>query len=164
MDLHDAGGQTLTAPVNFISNAVSNSAGTIELRATFPNTDSSLVPGQLVDVVVALANITNAIVVPRVAVNLGPDSQYVYVVTSDHTVEQHNVKVLFDDGTDMAIAERCQAGRYGDHRRRAARIAGRQGQCRTGPAADRAGGDERCASWCQGPALAPSPPRHSNDA
>jgi multidrug efflux system membrane fusion protein len=103
VDLHDQGGQSLTAPVNFISNAVSNSAGTIELRSTFPNADMALVPGQLVDITVALANIKNATVVPRVAVNLGPNSQYVYVVTPEHVVEQHPVKVLFDDGTDMAI-------------------------------------------------------------
>ena len=71
VNLHDVGGEDVTAPVDFISNAVSNSAGTIELRATFANKDAALVPGQLVDVTVALANIKNAIVVPRVAVNLG---------------------------------------------------------------------------------------------
>ena len=110
VDLHDAGGETLTAPVNFISNAVSNSAGTIEIRATFPNEDGALVPGQLVDVTVALANIKNATVVPRIAVNIGPDSQYVYVVTPENVVEQHSVKVLFDDGTDMAIASDVKPG------------------------------------------------------
>jgi multidrug efflux system membrane fusion protein len=110
VDLHDAGGETVTAPVDFISNAVSNSAGTIELRSTFANADTALVPGQLVDVTVALANIKNAIVVPRVAVNLGPDSQYVYVVTPEHVVEQHGVKVLFDDGTDMAIESDVKPG------------------------------------------------------
>ena len=110
VDLHDVGGETLTAPVNFISNAVSNSAGTIELRATFTNEDGALVPGQLVDVTVALANIKNATVVPRVAVNLGPDSQYVYVVTPENVVVQHPVKVLFDDGTDMAIASDIKPG------------------------------------------------------
>lgn len=110
VDLHDAGGETLTAPVNFISNAVSNSAGTIELRATFPNEDGALVPGQLVDVTVALANIKDATVVPRVAVNIGPDNQYVYVVNSDNVVEQHAVKVLFDDGTHMAVVSDIKAG------------------------------------------------------
>jgi multidrug efflux system membrane fusion protein len=110
VDLHDAGGDTVTAPVNFVSNAVSNSAGTIELRATFPNEDGALVPGQLVDVTVALANIKNATIVPHVAVNIGPDSQYVYVVTPEHVVEQHIVKVLFDDGTDMAIESDVKAG------------------------------------------------------
>ena len=54
VNLHDVGGQDVTAPVDFISNAVSNSAGTIELRATFANKDGALVPGQLGDVVVQL--------------------------------------------------------------------------------------------------------------
>ena len=110
VNLHDAGGEDVTAPVDFISNAVSNSAGTIELRSTFANADGALVPGQLVDVTVALANIKNAIVVPRVAVNLGPDTQYVFVVTPDHVVEQHTVKVLFDDTVNMAIQSDIKPG------------------------------------------------------
>ncbi|MBN9546563.1 MAG: efflux RND transporter periplasmic adaptor subunit [Alphaproteobacteria bacterium] len=110
VNLHDMGGQDLSAPVDFISNAVSNSAGTIELRSTFPNKDGALVPGQLVDVTVELANIPKAIVIPRVAVNIGPDSQYAYVVTPEHVVEQHNLKVLFDDGTDVAIQSDIEPG------------------------------------------------------
>jgi multidrug efflux system membrane fusion protein len=110
VNLHDMGGQDISAPVDFISNAVSNSAGTIELRATFPNKDGALVPGQLVDVTVELANIPKAIVIPRVAVNIGPDSQYAYVVTPDHVVEQHNLKVLFDDGTNAAIQSDIEPG------------------------------------------------------
>jgi multidrug efflux system membrane fusion protein len=110
VNLHDVGGEDLTAPVDFISNAVSNSAGTIELRATFPNETDTLVPGQLVDVIVALDSIKNAVVVPRIAVNLGPDSQYVYVVTPEHVVEQHTVKVLFDDGVSMAILSDVKPG------------------------------------------------------
>ena len=50
--MHDAGGDSFTAPVDFVSNAVSNTTGTIELRATFANADWRLVPGQLVDVTV----------------------------------------------------------------------------------------------------------------
>jgi multidrug efflux system membrane fusion protein len=110
VNLHDMGGQDISAPVDFISNAVSNSAGTIELRATFPNKDGVLVPGQLVDVTVELANIPKAIVIPRVAVNIGPDSQYAYVVSPEHVVEQHNLKVLFDDGTNVAIQSDIQPG------------------------------------------------------
>ena len=56
----------LTAPVDFVSNAVTTT-GTIELRATFANDDLALVPGQLVDVTVQLDDIPNAIVVPREA-------------------------------------------------------------------------------------------------
>ena len=100
--LHDQGGEDVVAPVDFISNAVNATSGTIELRATFANADATLVPGQLVDVTVNLADIPNAVVVPREAVNNGPDGQYVYVV-EDGRAEQRNVKSLFDDGTNTAV-------------------------------------------------------------
>ena len=51
VDMHDTGGKPIQARVDFVSNAVSNTTGTIELRATFANADMRLVPGQLVDVV-----------------------------------------------------------------------------------------------------------------
>ncbi|HEX5419422.1 MAG TPA: efflux RND transporter periplasmic adaptor subunit, partial [Gammaproteobacteria bacterium] len=110
IDQRSEGGQSFSAPVDFISNHVDNASGTIELRATFPNVDASLVPGQLVDVVVELSNIPNATVVPRDAVNIGPDDQYVYVVPSDNRAEQRPVKVLFDDGKDAAIEGNVRPG------------------------------------------------------
>lgn len=109
MNMHDAGGDDRTVKVDFISNAVTNSTGTIELRATDPNADMALVPGQLVDVTVALSEIPNAIVVPREAVNTGPDGQFVYTV-QDGTARQVAVKVLFDDGTDDAVEGALKPG------------------------------------------------------
>jgi multidrug efflux system membrane fusion protein len=110
--LHDAGGdKDLSAPVNFVSNAVNATSGTIELRASFPNADAALVPGQLVDVVVELASIPNAIVVPREAVNLGPTGAYVYVVDPDqHIAQMRPVKIAFDDGTNAAITGNVHDG------------------------------------------------------
>jgi multidrug efflux system membrane fusion protein len=109
INLHDAGGQDLTAPVDFISNAVNNATGTIELRATFANADSALVPGQLVDVTVALAEIPGAIIVPREALNTGPDGQFVYAV-KDGVAQQRTVKVLFDDGVNDAVSGALKPG------------------------------------------------------
>jgi multidrug efflux system membrane fusion protein len=101
--LHDAGGAAdIKIPVNFISNAVTGNTGTIELRASYPNDDMALVPGQLVDVVVVLSEIPNATQVPREAVNTGPDGQFVYAVR-DGTAQQVPVKVLFDDSVNDAI-------------------------------------------------------------
>src|SRR5882762_2896615 len=102
--LHDAGGAAdIQAPVNFISNAVTGNTGTIELRATYPNADMALVPGQLVDVVVVLSEIPRATLVPREAVNTGPDGQFVYAI-KDGTAQQMPVKVLFDDGVYDAVS------------------------------------------------------------
>ncbi|HEU0096243.1 MAG TPA: hypothetical protein VFQ52_07295, partial [Rhizomicrobium sp.] len=110
MNLHDVGAaKDLTANVDFISNAVTGNTGTIELRASYPNTDMALVPGQLVDVTVALAQIPDATIVPRDAVNTGPDGQYVYAV-KDGTAQQVPVKVLFDDSVDDAVSGALKAG------------------------------------------------------
>ncbi len=108
--LHDAGGgNDIQIPVNFISNAVTGNTGTIELRASYPNENLALVPGQLVDVVVALAEIPNATQVPREAVNTGPDGQFVYAI-KDGTAQQVPVKVLFDDGVYNAVSGALKKG------------------------------------------------------
>ena len=106
----DLPGTRLTAPVDFIGNEVDNKTGTIELRATFDNRDQRLVPGQMVDVAVALNSLKNAVVVPREAVNDGPDGRYVFVVTPDNVAVMRTVNVLFDDGVKMAVSGGVKRG------------------------------------------------------
>jgi len=108
VDLHD--GAPLKAPIDFIGNQVDARTGTIELRATFPNTDSRLVPGQLVDVGVTMHEYPHAIVVPHESVNLGPASRYVFVVGRDDLAQMRNVTVLYDDGTRTAILGAVKSG------------------------------------------------------
>lgn len=108
VDLHD--GALLKAPIDFIGNQVDARTGTIELRATFPNSDSRLVPGQLVDVGVTMHEYPHAIVVPHEAVNLGPASRYVFVVGRDGLAQMRNVTVLYDDGARTAITGDVRAG------------------------------------------------------
>ena len=102
VNLQGQGGQQFQAPVDFVSNAVNNVSGTIELRATFKNEDAALVPGQLVNVIVQLNDIPNATVVPHQAVNAGPDGQFVYAV-KDKKVVVKPVSVLFDENGSTAI-------------------------------------------------------------
>src|SRR5262249_28706233 len=82
--------------------AVSAQSGTIELRASFDNTDMALVPGQLVNVTVELDKLQAAMIVPRDAVNDGPTGPYVYVVEGGKAIP-HNVKILFDDSESIAF-------------------------------------------------------------
>ncbi|HWC64370.1 MAG TPA: efflux RND transporter periplasmic adaptor subunit [Rhizomicrobium sp.] len=109
INLHGQGGKDISAPVNFVSNAV-NTSGTIELRSSFPNKDHVLVPGQLVDVTVVLDSIAKAVVVPRVAVINGPDGTYVYRVNDKNTVEMVPVSVAFDNGTEAAVKGNLKGG------------------------------------------------------
>ena len=109
LDVRDRSGNVLAAPVDFTSNIVSNQSGTIELRATFPNTDLSLVPGQLVNVTVQLNDIPRALVVPRDAVNDSPNGSFVFVVKDGNAI-QVPVTVLTDDGTNAAVSGKLAAG------------------------------------------------------
>jgi multidrug efflux system membrane fusion protein len=110
LDVRGRDGKLLSEPVDFVSNMVSNQSGSIELRATFPNADLSLVPGQLVNVTVQLNDIPKALVVPRDAVNDSPNGAFLFLVRNGEAV-QANVEVLTDDGIDAAVAgEGIKAG------------------------------------------------------
>ena len=100
----------LSAPVNFVGNQVDAKTGTVELRATFDNNDFRLVPGQLVDAAVSLSSFQNAIVVPRDAVNIGPESRYVFVVDTQNRAQMRPVTVVFDDGMNATIQGAVKAG------------------------------------------------------
>jgi multidrug efflux system membrane fusion protein len=71
----------------FIDNAVDTATGTIKMRATFPNADDRLWPGQFVNVVMRLSMKSNATVVPSQAVQTGPVGKYVFVVKPDSTAD-----------------------------------------------------------------------------
>ena len=88
LDVLDRSGKILAAPVDFTSNIVSNQSGTIELRASFPNTDLSLVPGQLVNITVQMNDIPHALVVPRDAVNDSPSGSFVFVVKNGRVIDE----------------------------------------------------------------------------
>jgi multidrug efflux system membrane fusion protein len=98
------------APVDFVGNTVSMQTGTIELRATFNNGDLRLVPGQLVNVAVTMKHLNQVTIVPRNAVNAGPQGTFVYVVDSQSKARFVPVTVLSDDGTNDAVVGSIKAG------------------------------------------------------
>lgn len=77
----------------FIDNTVDAGTGTIRLKATFPNADRELWPGQFVDVALTLGVRSNAVVVPARAVQTGQQGEFVFVIQSDQSVALRPVKV-----------------------------------------------------------------------
>lgn len=110
MSVRPGAGAPITAPVNFVGNQVDPKTGTVELRATFDNKDNRLVPGQYVDAAVSLEQFPRAIVVPRDAVNVGPESRYVFVVGAGDKAAMRPVSVLYDDGVNETIQGDVKAG------------------------------------------------------
>jgi multidrug efflux system membrane fusion protein len=102
--------------LTFIDNSVDMTTGTILLKATFPNEDNVLWPGQFVNVTLTLSELTNAIVVPSQAVQTGQNNQYVYVVKPNPTnaamqvVEQRPVTTGINYQSETVIVTGLQAG------------------------------------------------------
>jgi multidrug efflux system membrane fusion protein len=78
--------------VVFLDNMVDRSTGTIRLKASFPNANGQLWPGQFVDVRLKLEERRDAVVAPGNAVQMGQNGTFVYVVKEDRTVEARPVK------------------------------------------------------------------------
>ncbi|HYY27412.1 MAG TPA: efflux RND transporter periplasmic adaptor subunit [Chthoniobacterales bacterium] len=77
--------------LSFLDNSVSTQSGTAMLRATIPNPDRFLWPGQYVDVTLTLTILKHAPVVPSQTVQIGGKGTYLFTVGQDNTVEQRLV-------------------------------------------------------------------------
>ncbi len=103
-------GEPPTGELSFVDNSVDAMTGTILLKATFPNADGKLWPGQFVQLALQLNELTNAVVVPAQAVQAGQNGQFVFVVKADHTVETRAVKTSVTFKGATAIASGLSAG------------------------------------------------------
>src|SRR5262249_39843541 len=78
--------------VTFMNNTVDPTTGTIQLKATFANSDNSLWPGQYLDVALTLTT-ERAGAVPTQAVQAGQQGPIVFAVKAGSTVESRSLKV-----------------------------------------------------------------------
>ena len=77
--------------LTFVDNTVDTTTGTIQLKATFPNENNTLWPGQFVQVRLTLSELTNAVTVPTQAVQAGQNGPFIYVVKTDKTNSANQV-------------------------------------------------------------------------
>jgi multidrug efflux system membrane fusion protein len=105
----DGGQRSVVGEVTFMNNTVDATTGTIQLKATFPNADSALWPGQFVDVALTLTS-QQAVLVPTQAVQAGQQGAFVFVVKADSTVESRPVKVGRRLARELVIESGVQAG------------------------------------------------------
>jgi membrane fusion protein, multidrug efflux system len=89
-----------------VNNQIDQTTGTIQLKATFPNQDQKLWPGQFVNARLLATTRKNGLVVPASVIQRGPNGAFAYVIKQDETVEMRPVTVnqidnglaLIDDG------------------------------------------------------------------
>ncbi|MEX2222770.1 MAG: efflux RND transporter periplasmic adaptor subunit [Candidatus Rokuibacteriota bacterium] len=105
-----AAGGVVRGRLTFLNNTVDPSTGTIQLKATFENSENALWPGQFVNVALTLTKQMGAVVVPSQAVQSGQKGQYVYVVKADQTVEARPVVPGAPHGGDVVITSGLKPG------------------------------------------------------
>jgi len=87
VSIPDAAALPPPGTLTFIDNAVDASTGTVLLKATLPNRDRLLWPGQFVNARLQVSTRANALLVPTQAIQTGQQGTYIYVVKPDLTVE-----------------------------------------------------------------------------
>jgi membrane fusion protein, multidrug efflux system len=93
-----------------LDRTVDPKTGTIKVRASFPNASNRLRPGQFARLRVAAEEVSDAVLVPQVAVQELQSAKYVMVVGSDNKVSQRPIKVGDRYEDSYIVIEGLQAG------------------------------------------------------
>lgn len=88
-----------------IDNQIDVTTGTIKLKATFPNTDRKLWPGQFVSVRVVVETLADAKVVPASAIRRGISGNFVYVVGDDRKAVVKPVKIVLQNENIAVVGD-----------------------------------------------------------
>lgn len=102
------GGRTSTGAIAFIENQVDMATGTVTAKARMENGSEQLWPGSFVPVRVTLGMQEDAVVIPAVALQIGQDGPFVFVVR-DGKASVAGVSVARTLG-DLAVLERGLTG------------------------------------------------------
>ena len=91
-------------------NAITESSGTIGMKASFANTDQALWPGLSVTTNMLVETLKQVIVVPDTAIQHGPNGLFAFVVGSDNKVTMQTVKVSHTGNGQAVISDGLTAG------------------------------------------------------
>ena len=91
-------------------NMIDQTTGTARFKAEFPNRDNALWPGAFVNVRLLLQTQHNALTIPSVAVERGPDGLFAYVVNPDSKVDARPIKVSVNTGSFAVVDDGLATG------------------------------------------------------
>jgi multidrug efflux system membrane fusion protein len=103
-------GERVVGKLSFIDNAVDTATGTVQLKASFDNSNGRLWAGQFATTSLHLFDQDSALVVPAQAIVTGQRGSYVYVVDRADTARQRAVVVERTAGGLAIIASGVRDG------------------------------------------------------
>ena len=96
--------------IDYASNRVNPTTGTITITANFPNPDSALLPGQFVRINVQRGTSERHLRVPQQSVLEDMQGRYVFVIGDGETVARKNVALGQRQGTYWIVESGLEAG------------------------------------------------------
>jgi multidrug efflux system membrane fusion protein len=99
-----------TGTVSLIDNQIDQTTGTIRVKATLPNKQRRLWPGEFVDVRVLTQVRSQVLTIPASALERGPDGLFTYVVQPDSTIAVAPLSVGEQNGDTVVIEKGLAAG------------------------------------------------------
>lgn len=97
--------------VGFVDNRVDERTGTVTVRATFPNPNKLLLPGQFVTVLVEREEPSIELLVPQASIQQDQAGKYVLIVNDQNRVDTRRVVVGEQyGGTDWVVKEGLEVG------------------------------------------------------
>lgn len=96
--------------ISFIGNRVDPETGTMELRATIPNPNKLLKPGQYVKIFIEAPEDVSKVMVEQSAVQSDQQGDFVMTVTSENIIKRQNVKLSHRVDTKVIVEEGLDVG------------------------------------------------------
>ncbi len=93
-----------------INNQIDQTTSTISLKASFPNQDARLWPGEFVRIRIQIAVRDNAVTIPSAAVQRGPDGLYTWIIKPDGTADQRSIETVSVDPALTIVTKGVDAG------------------------------------------------------
>jgi multidrug efflux system membrane fusion protein len=105
-------GRTVLAKGKLVlaDNMIDQTTGTARFKAEFPNDDDALWPGAFVNVQVLLQTRHNALTIPSVAVERGPEGLFAFVVKPDAKVEARPIQIGVNTGGTAVVENGLSPG------------------------------------------------------
>ena len=93
-----------TGSIDYTDPGLDPATGTLRVRGVFSNEDRSLLPGMFVRMRIAVAERTNALLVPERALGTDQSGQFIYIVDAEDKVQYRQVKAGVSVGA-MRVVE-----------------------------------------------------------
>ena len=93
-----------------IDNQIDQTTSTIRLKARFANDDNRLWPGEFVRVRIQVDTQKDAVTIPPVALQRGPQGFYAWVIKPDNTAEQRPIEATPIDNDVAIVTKGLSAG------------------------------------------------------